>query len=134
MLSKYTSSDDSWFIGVDIVEKCSTEGIYYCGTVQKINNGFYLANLEKLIKECPGGSYLITKITQIVPSNGSLVFIEYKYNSQKVLGFLATEWDGSIDPGIPYLSDFSDNYSKFSIWTCVLTCATGRYFNAFNAI
>ena len=53
---------------------------------------------------------------------------------KKVLGFLATEWDGSIDPGIPYLSDFSDNYSKFSIWTCVLTCATGRYFNAFNAI
>ena len=40
VLSKYTSSDDSWFIGVNTVEKVATEVVYYCGTVQKVTMDF----------------------------------------------------------------------------------------------
>ena len=53
--------------------------------------------------------------TSIVPGGIKLMAIGYKYNSRKVLGFIATEGDGSTEPGDPYLSSFPDIYSNFSV-------------------
>ena len=41
--------------------------------------------------------------------------IGYKYTSRKVLGFIATEGDGSTEPCDPYLSYFLDMYYNISV-------------------
>ena len=55
------------------------------------------------------------KITQIFPGGRPLLAIGYKYNSRKVLGFIATEGYGSTEPGNTYLSRFPDIYSNVYI-------------------
>ena len=72
-----------------------------------------LATLEKLSKLWPGGSYLVMRITPIVPSDRTHIYIWFKYNFQKVKGFIYTEGFGSTEPGDPYLSSFPQNYSIF---------------------
>ena len=58
------------------------------------------------MKDWPGGSYLVLKITPIFPGEIPLLAIGYKYNSRKVLGFIATEGSGSTEPGIGKLPNF----------------------------
>ena len=73
---------------------------------------FLLDTLEKLIKEWQGRFHLVMKSTPRVPGDRPLMAIRYKYKYWKVLGFVAAEGGGSTDPGNPYLSCFSDNYSN----------------------
>ena len=54
-----------------------------------IQKGFCLSKLEKLIKEWPGGSYKVREITPRVPGDIPLMDIRYKYNSRKVIKFIA---------------------------------------------
>ena len=61
-----------------------------------------------------------------------LLAIGYKYNSRKVLGFIATERAGSTEPSDPYLSSFPDIYSNVSVYPVVCPCLLDRYFNACN--
>ena len=109
-------------------------GVYYCGPVKTSHRGFCLATLEKLMKDFPGGSYLFLKSTPIFPGERPLLAIGYKYNSRKVLGFIATEGAGSTEPGDPYLSSFPDIYSNVSVRPVVHPHLLVRYFNACNAI
>ena len=69
----------------------AASGVKYCGPVKTNHKGFCLATLEKLMKDWPGGSYLVLKITPRFPDESPLLAIGYKYNSRKVLGFIATE-------------------------------------------
>ena len=54
-------------------------------------------------------------ITKQVTDNISLINLGYKYNSQKFLGFIATEGDGIIFTGDNYLYSFPDTYSNVYI-------------------
>ena len=90
--------------------------------------------LENLMKYWPGGSYLVMKITTIFPGEIPLLAIGYKYNSRKVLGFIATEGAGSTEPGDPYLSHFPEIFSNVSVRPVVRPQFIGSYFNACNAI
>ena len=99
----------------------------------KTSHKVFLATLEKLMKDWPGGSYLVLKSTPRFPSEGPLLSIGYKYNSRKVLGFIATEGAGSTEPGDPYLSRFLDIYSNVSVRPIFHPHLLGRYFNACNA-
>ena len=98
------------------------------------HKGFCLATLEKLMKDWPGGSYLVLKSTPRFPGERPILTIGYKYNYRKVLGFIATEGSGSTEPGDPYLSPFPDIYSNVSVRPVVRPHLLGRYFNACNAI
>ena len=86
------------------------------------------------MKYWPGGSYLLLKSTPRFPGESPILAIDYKYNSRKVLGFIATEGVGSTEPGDPYLSRFPDIYSNVSVSPVVCPHFLGRYFNACNAI
>ena len=86
------------------------------------------------MKHWPGGSYLVLKSTPRFPGENPLLAIGYKYNSRKVLGFIATEGAGSTEPGDPYLSRFPDIYSNVSVRPVVRPHLLGRYFNECNAI
>ena len=77
-------------------------GVNYCGLVKTSHEGFYLATLEKLMKDWPVGSYIVLKSTPIFPGERPLLAIRYKYNYRKVLGFIATEGSGSTEPGDTY--------------------------------
>ena len=114
-----TSNDiyfaDSWFSSVKTAEEMAAAGVDYCGPVKTIHKGFCLATLEKLMKDWPGGSYLFMKSNPSFPGERPLLAIGYKYNSRKVLGFIATEGAGSTEPGDPYLSCFPDIYSNVSV-------------------
>ena len=133
-----TSNDtyfaDSWFSSVKTAEEMAAAGVNYCGPVKTSHKGFCLATLEKLMKDWPGGSYLVLKSTPRFPGESPLLAIGYKYNSRKVLGFIATEGAGSTEPGDPYLSRFPDIYSNVSVRPVVRPHLLGRYFNACNAI
>ena len=50
----------------------------YCGPMKTSQKGFCLATLEKLMKDCPGGSYLILKSTPRFPGENPLLAIGYK--------------------------------------------------------
>ena len=109
-----------------------SEGIHYCGTAKKNHKGFFLAMLEKSMKEWPGGSNLVMKSTTRVPGDRPLMSIRFEYISQKVLGFIATEGSGSTVPDVPYLSHYPDNYSNVFIFPVLHLHLLGRYFSAYN--
>ena len=102
--------------------------------MKTIHEGVCLYTLENLKKDCPGGSYIFMKSTPRVPCGRPLMDIGYKYNSRKVLGFIAIEGDGIIKPGDPYLSCFLDIYANFSVRPVVFPHLLGMYFKACNAI
>ena len=69
------------------------------------------------------------KITPRVPIDIPPMDIWYKYNSQKVLGFIATEGGGGAEPSDPYLSRFPNNYYNIYIISVVFHTVLVRYFN-----
>ena len=58
-----------------------------------------------MIKDWPGGSYMVFKSKTIVTGDTLLVDIEYKYNSWKVIYIITTEVSYITTPGIPYSSN-----------------------------
>ena len=60
--------------------------------------------------------------------------IGYKYISQKVLGFIATEGSVSTEPGVTYLSHYPENYSNVYIHPVLTPHAIGSYFSDCNTI
>ena len=53
-------------------------GVDYCGPVKTSHKGYFVATLETLTKDWPGGSYLVMKITPIFPVEIPLLDIGYK--------------------------------------------------------
>ena len=84
--------------------------------VKNTHNGFCLATLVKLMKDCLGGSYLVMTITPRVPGGRPLLVIRYKYNFRKILGFISTKGDGSTEAGDPYLSCVPDIFLIFLVY------------------
>ena len=117
-----------------LYKEAMAEGVNYCGPVKTSHKGFLISSLENCIKDLPGGSYLVMKSTPKFPGDIPLISIGDKYNSSKVLVFIATEGAGSAEPGNPYLSHFPDIYSNISVQHFFHPCLLGRYFNACNAI
>ena len=71
------------------------KGTNYCGPVNTRHNFFCLDILENLMKNCPGGSYIGSMRTPRVTGGIPHMYIVYKYNYRKVLGFIANEGSGS---------------------------------------
>ena len=65
-------------------------GVDYCGLEKTSHKGFCIATFEMLMKYWPRGSYLVIKITPRVTGSRRLLTIGYKYNSRKVIEFIAT--------------------------------------------
>ena len=68
---------DSWFSVVKIAVELMDEKLYYCRLAKTSHKGFCLATLENLMKDWPGGSYLVLTITPIVP--GDIHFLDSGY-------------------------------------------------------
>ena len=77
--------------------------------------GLYKDTIEKLTKDWPGGSYLVSRSKPMVPGDRQLIAIGYKYNARKVLSFIVTENAGITKTGITYLSKYTDRFTNVAI-------------------
>ena len=115
MSSNDTLFYDRWFSRVKTVEEENAQVVDYCGPLKTSHKVLCLANLEKLTKECPGGSLIVMSIAPRVPGDIPLTAIGYKYRSHKVLGFISMEGTNvSTVPGVPNLSCCFYNYLNVS--------------------
>ena len=63
-----------------------------------------------------------------------LIFIEYKYNSHKVLSFISIMYSGITKDCISYLSKYSEQFANFSILPVVCTLITSNLFGFVNEV
>ena len=61
LTSNETYFADIWFSSVKTAEEEMASVVDYCEPDKTIHKGFCLATLEKLMKNWPGGSYIIMK-------------------------------------------------------------------------
>ena len=77
-----TSNDtyfaDSWFSFVKTSGEMAATGVDYFGPAKMIHKSFCLTTLEKLMKDWPGGPYLIVKSNPIFNGERPLLDIGYK--------------------------------------------------------
>jgi hypothetical protein len=101
---------DSWFASVKTASEIKKLGHEFCGPVKTSHSLFPKTQLEEKLKHWPGGTYLVMKAT--TSAGVDLLAIGYKYNSTKVLTFVATRDAGSTLPGTPYRARFVDDYQN----------------------
>ena len=80
-------------------------GFEFGGVVKNCHSGYPRAQLEGIMKEWPGGSY-------VVLVSDDLVATGYKYNSKKVICFLSSKNFESTKPGKPYEARFVDEFQN----------------------
>ena len=90
-------------------------GAELIGMVKTNTKGFCKETIEKLTRNWPVGSYLVLRSKPMVPRGRPLIVVGYKYNARKVLSFIVTENSGSTKTGIPYLSEYPDQFTNVSI-------------------
>jgi hypothetical protein len=96
---------DSWFASVKTAEAIHESSHEWIGIVKTSRSLFLKKELEDKMKNWPGGMSLIMEATT---SKGvKLLAIGYKYNSSKVLCFVATKNAGSTMLGEPYRARFA---------------------------
>ena len=81
--------------------------------------------IENLTKDWSGGSYLMLRIKPVVPRGRPLISIGCKYNKQKVIYFIVTENSENTQAGLPYLSNYPDQFTNISIRP--ISCALVMY-------
>ena len=86
------------------------------GMVKKNTKGSCKETIEKLKKDCPGGSYLVLRTNTIVPRGRPLIAIGYKYNTRKVIYFIVTDNTGITQTGIPCLSKYPEQFTNVEIF------------------
>ena len=116
--------------------KCEAkaEGIEYYGLAKISHKGFCLTKVNQLVKDWPGGSYLVLKSTTRVPGGRPLMEIGYNYNSRRFRVLIATEGSGSTEPGNPYLSYLPDIFSNVDVCPVPPPHLLGRYLHSCKPI
>ena len=74
------------------MESAVSVGVYLIGVVKINTKGFCKATIYGLMKDWPGGSYIVLRIKHMVTGERPLISNRYKYNYWKVLSFFAIWW------------------------------------------
>ena len=90
-------------------------GAKFIGMVKTNTKRLCKENIERVTKDCPGGSYLMFRSKPMVPRDRPLNAIGYKYIVQKVLSYIVTNNTGSTNIGIHYVSKYHDQYTNAAI-------------------
>jgi len=99
---------DSWFASVKTAEAIHEAGHEWIGVVKTSHSLFPKQFLESTLKTWPGGMNLALETT--TAKGVRLIAVGYKYNSSKVLCFVATKNAGSTTAGEPYRARFLDDH------------------------
>ncbi len=101
---------DSWFASVKTAEAMHECGHEWIGIIKTSHSLYPKKEMEQQMKTWPGGMSLVMGATT---SEGvKLIAVGYKYNSSKVLCFVATKNTGSTLPGEPYQARFIDDFQN----------------------
>jgi hypothetical protein len=101
---------DSWFSSVKMAEAIYECGHEWIGVVKTSHSLFPKKELEEKLKTWPGGMSLVLEAT--TAKGVKLIAVGYKYNSSKVLCFIATKNSGSTLAGEPYRARFVDDFEN----------------------
>ena len=105
-------------------------GAYFISMVKTNAKGFCKETIEKLTKDCTGGSYFVLRGKPMVPGHRPIIGIGYKYNAQKFLSFIVIDNVGSTKTGITYLSKYPDQFANVSIRPVDRTLAMSKKYSA----
>ena len=119
--------EDSWFTSAETCEEMIKRGFKYGGVVKNCHAGDPRLQLEALMSDWSGRSYLVMVL-------GNLVVTSYKYNRQKVIFLLSTKNFGSTKPGTPYCACFVDEGKNIRTRDVIQPAHISKYFKCFNAI
>ena len=97
-----------------LAEAAMDVGADMVGMVKTNTKWFYTDTLEYLTKDFPRGSYFVLNIKSMVPRGRALITISWKYNVQKVISFVAKEYEGRTKAVITHLSKYPGLFSFFS--------------------
>ena len=106
---------DSWLASKNSEEAVMEVGAKLIGMVKTNTQVFYKETIEKITKDWPVGSYLLSRSKPMIPGDRPIIYISYKYNVQKFLSFIVTDNSGSINTGIPYLSMYPEQFTNVVI-------------------
>ena len=123
---------DSWFASVKTAEAIHEGGHEWIGIIKTSHSLFPKKELEEKLKTWPGGMSLVLQAT--TAKGVKLVAVGYKYNSSKVLCFVATKNAGSTLPGEPYRARFIDDFQNLLSRPVDRPEIISTYFNRSNAI
>ena len=82
------------------------------GMVKTNTKGFCKDTIENNTKDWTGGSYLVLRNKHMVPRGRLRIYINYRYNVRELLYFIVTDNSGITQTGLPYLSNFPDQFSN----------------------
>jgi hypothetical protein len=123
---------DSWFSSVKTAESIHRMGHEWIGIVKTSHSLFPKKEIKAKLQTWPGGMNLAMEATTV---NGvKLIAVGYKYNSSKVLCFVATKNAGSTTPGDPYRARFTDDFDNLISRPVEHPEVISKYFQRSNAI
>ncbi len=123
---------DSWFSSVKTAEAIHESGHEWISVVKTSHSLFPQKELEDKLKTWPGGMNLALEATT---SKGvRLIAVGYKYNSSKVLCFVATKNAGSTIAGDPYRACFLDDHDNLVSRPVDCPELISKYFQRSNGI
>ena len=70
----------------------------------------------------------------VVPGNRLIIYVDCKYNTQKVLSFIASEDTGITKAGIPYLYKYPKLFSNVSIFPVARLLGMSKFFLSVNEV
>ena len=130
-----TGKGDSWFGSVKAVVGVAGRGVPCKAVLQvKMNKtGFPKSEIQEVLQDAPGGTSIVLKATE-PKSKCKLIAIGYKYNSKKVLHFIASEGAGSTTPGKPYLMRYPDEYGNVTYCEVPRPEIISKFFKQSNCV
>jgi len=123
---------DSWFSSVKTAAALHESRHEWIGIVKTSHSLFPDQDLESTLKTWPGGMNLCMKDTTSKGVN--LIDVGYKYNSSKVLCFVATKNAGLMMLGAPYRSHFLDDHDNLILQPVDCPELISAYFQCSNGI
>lgn len=114
------------------VELLNNHGFSFVGPVKTAKKNFPKLFLEETMKNWSGGMSLVMEGR--TASGVEVLAIGYKYNSTKVLCFVATKDAGSTLEGIPYNARYKDGYGNGAARKVPRPDIISRYFAASNVV
>ena len=88
--------------------------------------------IKKLKKYWSRVYYLVLRIKPIVPVFRPLICIGCKYNTRKVISFIVTYNTGITQAGLPYLSDYTDQFANSFILLVSGPLVMSKFFGSVN--
>ena len=124
--------EDSWFASVKGSDLVAEYGHEFVGPVKTSTSLFMKDELEHLMKDWTSGTHIIMQ--GVSSNNNSLLAIGYKYNTKKVLSFVATKNGGSSLVGEPYRARFIGDDNNIQFRSVDRPQIISAYFKASNCV